>query len=82
MSANFYILFSNGLNKYYVGYTADDLQDRLRRHNTNHRGFTGNKADWVIVFSEKHESKSSAYARERQVKSWKSKKLIELLIKS
>jgi putative endonuclease len=75
-----YILFSSTLNKYYIGHTGDELQERLRKHNSNHKGFTGSIPDWDYVYTEKFETKTEAYARERQIKSWKSRKLIEKLI--
>ena len=75
-----YILFSKSLDKYYIGYTGDDLAERVRKHNSNHKGFTGGIGDWSIVYKEVFESKSEAYARERQIKSWKSRKLLEKLI--
>ena len=77
-----YILFSTTRHKYYVGFTGDDLQERLSKHNSNHKGFTGKVGDWKIVHSELYHSKSEAYAREREIKSWKSKAKIEILIHS
>ena len=41
MQYTVYILFSQLKNKYYVGFTADDINERLRKHNSNHGGFTG-----------------------------------------
>ncbi|WP_207422150.1 GIY-YIG nuclease family protein [Desertivirga brevis] len=35
-----YILYSSSLNKYYIGSTSN-LPERLRKHNTKHKGFTG-----------------------------------------
>ena len=77
-----YILYSKLLNKYYVGYTGDKLEERLRKHNSNHKGFTSRASDWEIVFTEQIGSKEEAYARERQIKKWKSRKMIEVLIQS
>jgi putative endonuclease len=75
----FYILYSKSLNKYYIGHT-ENLDERLRKHLSNHKGFTGRAADWVIVYSETFSTKELAYARERKVKSWKSRIKIEDLI--
>ena len=76
-----YILFSPARNKYYVGYTADDLAERLRKHNTDHHGFTGSSiADWEIVYFEQYNSKKEAMDRELQIKKWKSRKMIEKFI--
>ena len=77
----FYILFSLLKDKYYIGHTGDDLQERLRKHNSNHKGFTGKVGDWKIVYSEPYSTKEEAFARERQIKSWKNRKRIESLIK-
>ncbi|MGY6522384.1 MAG: GIY-YIG nuclease family protein [Mongoliitalea sp.] len=41
MTCYFYILYSQTLDKYYLGHTCDILEDRLRRHLSNHKGFTG-----------------------------------------
>ncbi|MEY5047553.1 MAG: hypothetical protein RLZZ175_912 [Bacteroidota bacterium] len=47
----FYILYSTSIDKYYVGHTSN-LVERLRKHNSNHKGFTGKASDWEIVYSE------------------------------
>ena len=78
----FYTLYSSNTDKYYIGHTGDNLQERLRKHNTNHKGFTGGVADWKVVFTENFDTKKAAYLREREVKNWKSRKLIEKLIGS
>ncbi|MEQ8361239.1 MAG: GIY-YIG nuclease family protein [Cyclobacteriaceae bacterium] len=80
MDAIFYILYSTIANKYYVGHTTESIDTRVRKHNTNHAGFTGKFRDWKLVYSEDYASKELAYARERQVKDWKSRTRIEKLI--
>ena len=35
----------------------EDLEERLRKHNSNHNGFTGQFRDWVIAYHEKFNSK-------------------------
>ena len=75
-----YILFSNITNKYYVGSTGDELSERLRRHNSNHDGFTGKANDWKIVHSETFNNKQDALKREREIKNKKSRIYIERLI--
>ena len=74
-----YILFSEKLNRYYVGHTSN-INERIRKHKTNHKGFTGKAKDWKLVYSERFSTKSLAYARERKIKSWKSRSKIEDLI--
>jgi putative endonuclease len=82
MTYKLYILFSVLLDKYYVGYTGDDLETRLQKHLSNHRGFTGRAKDWEIVYSEVYVNKAEAMAREREIKRWKSRKLIAQLVSS
>ena len=78
--ARLYILFSQSLDKYYVGSTSLELNQRLRRHLSDHKGFTDKAKDWVIVYSEAFEDVSEARKRELQIKKWKSRTLIERLI--
>ena len=75
-----YILFSPSRNSYYIGITGDNLSERIRKHNTNHKGFTGGYGDWGLVYQEIYAVKADAMKREKQIKSWKSRKLIEKLI--
>jgi putative endonuclease len=75
-----YILFSPSKDRFYVGHTCEELKERLRKHNSNRHGFTGNNADWKVVYYEEFGEKLAAYKREREVKSWKSRKKIEELI--
>ena len=75
-----YILFSFIRNHYYIGYTGDCLEERLRKHNSNHKGFTGGNADWKLVYSEEFSNKTEACQREKEIKDWKSRKMIEKLI--
>lgn len=77
-----YILYSNSRNAYYIGYTGDALGERLRKHNSNHKGFTGKSGDWKIVHAEAYPTKKEASERERRIKSWKSRKKVEVLINS
>ncbi len=74
-----YILFSIKRNRYYVGF-ANDLERRIKMHNTNHKGFTGHTGDWKLVYQEVFNKKEKAAFREKLIKNWKSRKLIEKLI--
>jgi putative endonuclease len=80
MPFNVYILYSSIRNSYYIGHTGDDLQERLRKHNSDHKGFTGKVGDWIVVYSETYAIKAAAYQREREIQAWKSRKKIERLI--
>ena len=76
-----YILYSKAINKYYVGYSAD-IEKRIEYHNYNHKGFTARAKDWQLVYSEAFDAKDLAMKREKEIKSWKSRKRIEELINS
>ncbi|MCF8374389.1 MAG: GIY-YIG nuclease family protein [Bacteroidales bacterium] len=76
-----YILYSKSLDKYYVGYT-ENIEARIAKHNSKHKGFSGKAKDWEVVYSESHDSKYEALKRETQIKKWKSSAMIEKLIRS
>ena len=75
-----YILYSVALDRYYIGHTSEILDERLRKHLSNHSGFTSKSKDWTLVYSEEFETKSLAYKRELEVKKWKSRIKIQKLI--
>ena len=77
-----YILFSASLDKFYIGSTGDSLIERIRKHNTNHGGFTARANDWELLYSEEFLDKTLALKREKEIKSWKSRKRIQCLIQS
>ncbi|WP_445298479.1 GIY-YIG nuclease family protein [Lacibacter sp. H407] len=80
MTYTVYILYSISFDKYYVGYTGDIIAERLRRHNSNHNGFTGGSGDWIVKYTECFNNKQDAIQREKEIKSKKSRKYIEALI--
>jgi len=75
-----YILYSSALDSFYIGYTSMEIDERIKKHNTNQKGFTGRTKDWMCVYFEEYETKKEAYAREREIKAKKSRKYIENLI--
>ena len=74
-----YILYSDKKNKYYIGSTSN-IDERLSKHNSDHKGYTGGFGDWKVVYQEIYETKSEANQRELQIKKWKSRKMIENLV--
>ena len=74
-----YILYSEKIDKYYVGST-DDLEWRLERHNMGWGKYTKRGIPWGLVYSEKYKTKTEALKREREIKKKKSRKYIEELI--
>ena len=77
-----YILYSALIDRYYIGFTGDALESRLKKHVANHNGFTGKQTDWKIVYTESYDNKQSAMKREREIKNWKSRIMIEKLSQS
>lgn len=78
-----YILYSPSADRYYVGHT-DNIEARMANHNgpgpTRGR-YTRKNGPWNLLYSEEgFQSRSEAMLRERQIKSWKSRKKIEQLI--
>ena len=76
-----YILYSQTLDRYYIGATKD-ISKRIEKHLQSKRGFTSKAKDWELKYSEAFETRSEALQRERQIKSWKNRKLLEQLIGS
>ena len=76
----FYILRSNFNNSYYFG-SCDNLEKRLIRHNKSHVKSTKRYIPWVLVYTEEFMSRTEARKREIQVKSWKKRSAVEILIK-
>jgi len=76
-----YILYSNQRDRYYIG-SCSNLEERIKKHNTNHKGFTGKTGDWILRYKETFNTVEEARKREAEIKKWKSRKLIEKLIGS
>ena len=81
MPAYTYILYSEKLNKYYVGSTTD-ITPRLEDHNRGKEKFTKTGCPWVIVYTEIFTELLDARRREASIKKQKSRKYIEALIRS
>ncbi|WP_347374690.1 GIY-YIG nuclease family protein [Aequorivita sp. Q41] len=77
-----YIVYSEELNRYYIGHTSEPISERLRKHLSNHSGYTSKAKDWVVKYTESYPTKREAYARELAIKKKKSIKFIQDLISS
>ena len=77
-----YILYSQMLDRYYIGFTTDTVENRLAKHLLNKKGFTSKAKDWKIVYRESFLTKSQAMLREKEIKNWRNRKMIENLISS
>jgi|ERR1700690_688722 len=74
-----YILRSDKNGKLYKGFTSD-LKRRLREHNSEHTGFTGNSGPWRLVYYEAFVREEDARREELFLKSGKGKERIKYLL--
>src|SRR2546425_1151549 len=77
--AKVYILKSLRTGRYYVGSTVE-LEGRLPDHRVNHIPSSPKPGSWKLVYQEAYDSMVRARQREREIKGWKSHRLIEQLI--
>ena len=80
-----YIIQSESTGRYYIGSTGD-LNRRVRQHNdpeyTSSKTTKRFRGPWKLIYSERFKTRSQAMSRERQLKSWKSRKAIQHLIEA
>jgi putative endonuclease len=79
MKNSCYILYSNQLGKFYIGYTSIGADERLERHLSDHYGytrFTHKANDWVLFLEIECQSSEQAKAIETHIKKMKSKTFI------
>jgi putative endonuclease len=62
-----YILYSETANRYYIGQT-EDLEDRLRRHNSGYEKATAPYAPWKLELAIPKPSRSEAVILESKLK--------------
>ena len=74
-----YILYSEKLDKYYIG-SCTDIDRRLYEHNIGHSKFTSLGIPWIVVYTEEFVTILEARQREQAIKKMKSRKYIEDLI--
>ena len=74
-----YILYSEKLNKYYIG-ACIDIERRLYEHNIGHSKFTSLGIPWKLLYTEEFIDLAAAKKRELQLKKMKSRKYIEELL--
>ena len=72
-----YVL-ENAKGQFYLGHT-NNLKNRISSHNRTGKTlgkFTRKNGPWRLVWSEEHVDRAIAMQREREIKSWKSARLI------
>ena len=77
-----YILHSQSADKYYIG-SSSNPEGRLLAHNhPSNKGFTKRYQPWDLVFKKQCQTKAEAEAAERKIKAYKSRKMIEQILRS
>ncbi len=74
-----YILQSGSTGRFYIGQTQD-VSERLAYHNANYSKSLKNRGPWKLVYTETFSTRSAAVCRERELKSWKDRRMIEKLL--
>lgn len=74
-----YILKSAKDGGYYIGCTTDVMR-RLKQHNSGKTQSLKNRRPLEIIYEESYSTASEAYAREKQIKSYKGGKAFGNLI--
>ena len=76
-----YILHSQQLGKYYIGFTQNlDLRLNFHQNDLQSRKFTYKAEDWVLIFTIECESKIQGLSIVKHIKSMKSKGYIQNLL--
>ncbi len=73
-----YILQSESTGRYYIG-QSQDVTERLAYHNANYSKSLKNRGPWKLVYTETYSTRSAAVRREREIKSWKDRRMIDRL---
>jgi putative endonuclease len=74
-----YILYSEKVDRYYIGSTSN-TEERIHRHNAGATPSTKQGRPWKIVYPEIFTSKTEAMQRENYLKRMKSRVYLEGLI--
>jgi len=76
-----YILESESTHRFYIGCAENPLA-RLAEHQRGHTTATRGRGPWALVYQEAFENLIQARRRERQLKSWKSHRSLQELIRA
>ena len=80
MSHSLYILRSEIKETYYTGISNNPERRLFFHNNSDTQKHTKKYRPWELVYTHESESREEELAAEAKVKSWKSKKIIRLLI--
>jgi putative endonuclease len=77
-----YVLFSEGLKKYYTGSSSDPFKRLISHNDPRNRGWTKSGAPWSLIYTEKLQSKKEALIKEKWLKSGTGRDFIKNLLRS
>ena len=67
MNFKVYILWSESLQKFYVGHT-NNIEERFHRHNQGYEKFTSGGTPWVMICTFDSKDKAEAVRLENRIK--------------
>ena len=70
-----YALYSRKIDRVYIGQTQD-LDKRLQEHLEGVSIYTKRTDDWVLIYTEEHQTRGGAMKREKQLKSARGRKFL------
>jgi putative endonuclease len=76
MDFKVYILWSESLQKFYVGHT-NNIEDRIDRHNKGYERFTSTGVPWMMICTFDCEDKIEAVRLENRIKKRGIKRFLE-----
>ena len=74
-----YVLQSESTGSFYIGQT-ERVPERVAYRNAGYSKSLKNRGPWKLVYTEEYATRAEAMRRERQVKSWKDRTMIERLV--
>ena len=75
-----YVLYSKTYDRLYIGQT-NNIEDRIKRHNSGYEPATKVYRPWVILISFKYESREDAVKMEKYWKQSNNRRKLRQLIK-
>jgi putative endonuclease len=75
-----YVLFSQKLNKRYIG-SSHDIEKRFKEHNLGKSKFTKSLIPWKLIYKESFPTNYEARKRELFLKSGAGRKLLDQILK-
>jgi len=73
-----YIIYAEKFDKYYKGYTTNP-ENRLKQHNNKESRYTAYFTPWILMYLQKFDTKKEALIREKALKKFSKKSLINLI---